>query len=122
MIEALRPVLRGDGRRLRELEAAAALKEGSSEQRAALKVSNILSHPKFSLLHCTTHGRNDKSWSAPLQAIWRSLTDSQKAQMVESSDEEEVPCHRKVRACTHRASLDVLPEVASRLHGQLGVI
>ena len=59
MIEALRPVLRGDGKRLKALEEAAELKDGSAAQRTALK------------------------------AIWRSLTDAQKAQMVESSDEEE---------------------------------
>eukprot|EP00966_Prymnesium_polylepis_P217509 5034084-Prymnesium_polylepis.1 len=38
MVEALRPVLRGDGKRLRALEEAAGLKDGSKEQRAALKV------------------------------------------------------------------------------------
>ncbi|KAL1498779.1 hypothetical protein AB1Y20_014086 [Prymnesium parvum] len=61
MIEALRPVLRGDGKRLKALDEAAELKDGSPAQRAALK------------------------------AIWRSLTAAQKAQMVESSDEEDAP-------------------------------
>ena len=37
MVEALRDVLRGDGKRKAELEAAAQLKEGSPEQRAALR-------------------------------------------------------------------------------------
>ena len=61
MIEALRDVLRGDGKRQRELEEAAQLKEGSAEQRAALR------------------------------RIWRGLTDGQRADMVASSDSDDEP-------------------------------
>ena len=59
LVEALRPVLRGDKAKLEALEQAARLENGSAEQCVALK------------------------------AIWRSLTPAQKMQTVESSDEED---------------------------------
>ena len=59
LVEALRPVLRGDKAKLKALDQAARLEDGSAEQCAALKV------------------------------IWRSLTPAQKMQTVESSDEED---------------------------------
>ena len=58
LVEALRPILRGDKAKLKALDQAARLEDGSAEQCAALKV------------------------------IWRSLTPAQKMQTVESSDEE----------------------------------
>ena len=59
LIEALRPVLRDDKAKLKALDQAARLEDGSAEQCVAL------------------------------QAIWRSLTVAQKMQTVESSDEED---------------------------------
>ena len=59
LVEALRPVLRGDKAKLKALDQAARLEDGSAEQCVALKV------------------------------IWRSLTPAQKMQTVESSDEED---------------------------------
>lgn len=58
LVEALRPVLRGDKAKLKALDQAARLEDGSAEQCAALKV------------------------------IWSSLTPAQKMQTCESSDEE----------------------------------
>ena len=59
LVEALRPVLRGDETKLKALDQAARLEDGSAEQCAALKV------------------------------IWRSLTPAQKMQTVETSDEDD---------------------------------
>ena len=59
LVEALRPVLRGDEAKLKALDEAARLENGSAEQCVALKL------------------------------IWRSLTPAQKMQTVESSDEED---------------------------------
>jgi hypothetical protein len=59
LVEALRPVLRGDKAKLKALDQAAKFEDGSAEQCAALKV------------------------------IWRSLTPAQKIKTVESSDEED---------------------------------
>ena len=59
LVEALRPVLRGDTAKLKALDQAARLENGSAEQCVALK------------------------------DIWRSLTLAQKMQTVESSDEED---------------------------------
>lgn len=41
LIEALRPILRGDGKRLKALDEAASFKEGSTAQRTALKVPTL---------------------------------------------------------------------------------